>query len=105
MKYFCLTINNYQDSDFDVFDSLSTKSIYAIAGREVAKTGTPHLQCFIAFKNETSFQTVRALFPRAHIEKMRTTVERSVDYCKKEDDYVEYGSYLTCILIYRALDK
>jgi len=93
-----LTINNWTRSDEAAFEALATTTIYTVYGKEIARTGTPHLQCFIMFTNDKSFLSVRKLFPRAHIEKMKTTISRSIEYCKKECDYVESGSMALALI-------
>ena len=62
-----------------------------VAGREVAKTGTKHLQCFVIFKTRTKFSTVKNQLPDAHIERMCGNSQQAADYCKKDGDFMEFG--------------
>ncbi len=65
---------------------------YMIIGREVGpRNGTPHLQGYVCFKRKRRLTEVKKIFPRAHCERMRGTVEQAVTYCKKEGNYREYG--------------
>jgi len=64
-----------------------------VAGREVAETGTRHLQCFIIYKVRTKFSTVKIQFPTAHIERMLGSSKEASDYCKKDGDFMEFGIF------------
>lgn len=88
----CFTVNNYSDVDTQICYELSVVSNYLIYGKEVASTGTKHLQGYIYFKDAKSFSKVQKLLPKGtHIEKAKGTPKQASDYCKKEGDYVEYG--------------
>lgn len=98
--YWCLTINNYNVLTWrDEFTKLEARLVYWIAGKEVGENGTPHLQCFIAFKNRTVFTAVKAAFPTAHIElkAKKSTPAQAADYCKKEDDWIDWGVLPTAV--------
>lgn len=62
-------------------------------GKEVGASGTPHLQCYIAYKNRTTFGNVKKHWPGFHIEvKVKTsTPQQASDYCKKDGDFIELG--------------
>lgn len=87
-KSWCITINNSKS-----FDDLNrvVNWEYIVAGREVGKNNTPHLQCFIQYKIRTKFSTVKNQLPRAHIEPMMGTPQQASDYCKKDGDFMEFG--------------
>lgn len=63
---------------------------YTLYGKEVGDSGTPHLQGFLYFKSGKTPQALIKKFPGAHIEPSRE-IQASIDYCKKEGDFVEYG--------------
>jgi len=88
-RNFCFTLNNYSPDDEEFV--LSVPCRYVIFGREVGANGTPHLQGFIVFKNARSFDSVKNLVPRWHIEVARGNVDQNVDYCSKGGDVVEHG--------------
>lgn len=88
----CFTVNNYTDVDYQVCSDLSVISQYLIFGKEVASTGTKHLQGYIYFKDAKSFSKMQKLLPSGtHIEKAKGTPQQASDYCKKEGDYYESG--------------
>jgi len=65
---------------------------YFVAGNETCpKTGKSHIQGFIMFKNDRSFSAVRKeLFP-CHIEQRKASVEKNLQYCSKDGDFIEIG--------------
>jgi hypothetical protein len=64
---------------------------YIIYGKEIGKNETLHYQMFVVFRRTTSFNKVKKIFPRAHIEHARGTFKEAADYCKKQEKYYEYG--------------
>lgn len=94
-KFWCFTWNNPDDASLPLLQQLHTerKCTYLIVGRETApRTGTPHLQCFIAFAERQRFSDVRLLLPTCHLESCRGTPQQNREYCTKCGDYLEYGS-------------
>lgn len=93
-KNWCFTLNNYLPEDETRLQSLvdtNDKVAYVIYGREVGEGGTHHLQGFIAFTERTRFGQARQVVGGgAHLESARS-VPRSIEYCKKDGDYVEFG--------------
>lgn len=89
-RNFCFTFNKY--GVLDALDSLPCS--YLIYGREVSKSGTPHLQGFVAFKSQKSLsaaiKTLQKVMPTCHVEVSRT-FDEAIEYCKKDGDYVERG--------------
>lgn len=65
--------------------------VYLLYGREQGESGTPHLQGFIKFDNARSFQSVKKLIPRAHIESCRVP-QKAIEYCLKDGDIFEKGT-------------
>lgn len=94
----CFTINNPTDVDRGRLNELSTSMervgvTYLVYGREVGDNGTPHLQGFVIFNLRKRLRAVRELLgPRGHYEPARATSDQAADYCKKDDDYEEYGT-------------
>lgn len=88
-KNWCFTVNNPEEHD--ELDGLPEGSVYVIFGRENAGTGTAHLQGFISYDSPKRFTQVSRLFGgRAHWEVARN-VPASIQYCKKEGDFTEFG--------------
>lgn len=91
----CFTINNYGDDDIAKLDSLTLdpKVVYLVYGKEVGEEkATPHLQGYLHLDVSTRFNAVKRLLPDAcHLEPRRGTVDQAIDYCMKDEDYVEHG--------------
>ncbi len=63
---------------------------YGVVGKEIAASGTPHLQGYVRFKSARACQAVRKLkgMTRAAIFICRGTEKQNDDYCKKEGNFV-----------------
>lgn len=96
-KHFVFTHNNYTAVDLQRYRDLfadNGRIHYAVFGQEVAPTtGTRHLQGYVCFVARTRVRTVRALFPGAHVEIARGTPVQCRDYCRKDGDFTEFGSF------------
>lgn len=71
----------------DVTGLLTTVS-YAAWAWEKAKTGTVHIHLFLYSKAPIRFGTVKRVFPKAHIDKARGTVQENKDYITKTGKWV-----------------
>lgn len=87
----CFTINNPTTDDDNNIQNLVAECKYVIIGREKGDNGTPHYQGYCSFNNTTRFGKIKRLLPRAHIEKQRGNNIQAIDYCKKENDFSEWG--------------
>jgi len=95
-KRWCFTLNNPSEGEksslVDLFQSDHVD--YAVVGREVGESGTPHLQGFVYFSDRKRSSQVKALLgDRPHIELTKGTDKQASDYCKKDGDYDEYGEF------------
>lgn len=88
-RRFCFTLNNYTSEEYDTLTQvfLEKKWCYII-GKEVGENGTPHLQGYLQCKNAISFNTLKKIIPRAHIEQARGTEEENFAYCSKENNFI-----------------
>lgn len=89
------TLNNYTDDERNHIDSMGTNEMvtYLIYGREVGEGGTPHLQGFVILRRAQRLSWLRRrLCARAHFEVARGTSQQASDYCKKDGDFVEFGT-------------
>jgi len=87
---FVFTLNNPTDEDGASLEKVECR--YLVIGREVGESGTPHYQGYILFKNARSFESVKKLLPRAHIEVQKGSYQQAIDYCSKEDTRID-GPY------------
>lgn len=62
----------------------------AVIGFEVGEQGTEHLQAVIVFKAAKTFKTLHEYFKQNHVEEIRN-FSASLDYCKKDNDFIELG--------------
>ena len=93
-RHYAFTCNNYTENDIASIAKSSDKSRvdYIIYGKEVSKSGTPHLQGHVSFNKQTSIKrALKVLGIQAHFSFARNT-SNSIEYCKKDGDYVEYGT-------------
>lgn len=94
-RAYSFTLNNYQEDIFDYLEAAFSKGKirYLIAGKEIAPTtGTPHIQGYIYYHNQTAFSTFKKMIgKKAHIEKSKGSPEQNEIYCKKEGNYIELG--------------
>lgn len=90
-KNWCFTLNNYTEADLTRIASAgSTQVDYLIFGKEVGSSGTPHLQGFVSFPLRKTLTSVIDLLGQCHCSIARSILH-SIEYCKKEGDYTEYG--------------
>lgn len=84
-----VTLNNYSLEDYNFlvehFDNINCQYII---GKEVGELKTPHLQCYIEFKNPRHFDAMKKLIPNAHIEAAKSSKKTNFIYCSKEGDFV-----------------
>lgn len=83
------TTNN--PSEMDIERTHGTECVYLIYGKEVASTGTPHLQGYVRFKSQQGLSAVRKLFPTSHLEIAKGDIESNINYCSKEGQVYEKG--------------
>lgn len=88
-RKWCFTLNNYSDEIYAHIHSIfvAKKWLYII-GKEVGKSGTPHLQGFIESKNAILFTTLKKIMPTAHLEAAKGSTEQNRKYCSKDGDFV-----------------
>ena len=90
-----LTWNNWQkdfnskDDAFNYFKNLPHIRAFLI-GFEIGEQGTHHIQGVFQFKQPKHFSTLREYFRNNHIEKIHD-LKASIEYCKKSNDYMEFG--------------
>lgn len=95
-KRWCWTLNNPTQQEIGLIrdeDRRTTHSVsYLVFGREIGDNGTPHLQGYAEFSVRKRLATVKQyLGNRCHVEPARGRSTQAADYCKKDNDFDEYG--------------
>lgn len=87
-RKFCFTLNNYTVKEYGTLEQhfLGTAKNY-IMGKERGEGGTPHIQGFVEYKNPRSFNSLKKICKRLHIEKAKGSLKQNYEYCKKEGDF------------------
>lgn len=87
-RAYVFTLNNYTDAELVSLRVNGADSAlrYLIFGKEVASSGTPHLQGYCEFQSAKTLSAVKRFFgvDRIHLEARRGTAAQAADYCKKE---------------------
>lgn len=95
-KNFCFTYNNYTDKCLSRLQNLDLKAHgvqYLIFGKEQASTtGTEHLQGFVQFQSRRTLNQIKKIIGDCHYSVSRS-LDASIEYCKKEGDFFEYGDF------------
>ena len=92
LRRLCFTLNNPTPNVVQALDQVLTeRSRYAIYGREVGESGTPHLQGYCSLKTRLRFNVARTLFPGCHLSIAKGSEQQNYDYCSKDGDFVEFG--------------
>ena len=93
----CFTLNNYTTEEVHACETaVGNRGIkYIIWGCEIApNTGTPHLQGYMQ-TNDAHFDRIKTLISsRLHLERQKGDSRQAVDYCKKDGQWEEHGSYV-----------
>jgi len=67
---------------------------YGVFGRELTKSQGPHLQGYLEFEPPIRPNRLLSyLDPTVHLERRAHSRQSASQYCKKEDDYIEFGHW------------
>ena len=88
-KWF-LTINNYNDKEWDKALKEIMNTNYGICCKEIGAQGTPHIHIWLHYKNARAFTSIQKKFKRANIQEGKGRDQDQV-YLKKDNVYEEYG--------------
>jgi hypothetical protein len=90
----CFTFNNYTpETLIKARGAIGQAGIkYICWGIEVGEEGTPHMQGYIQ-SNQDMYKRLMKVIGTCHMEKQKGDSKQAVDYCKKDGDFVEFGTY------------
>lgn len=86
-RSYVFTYNNYSTAEYERICAL--ECVYLSVGEEVGASGTPHLQGFIYFKSQRSFDAVRKLLC-CHVE-IAKSLGPAILYTQKDGKFFEKG--------------
>ena len=88
-RAYCLTLNNYSPEELEHWNRhFNHCGKNWIIGKEVGEDEkTPHLQAYIQYKSARSFDKMKVLFPKAHIEAAKGNLKDNYEYCIKDGDF------------------
>lgn len=94
-RAWCFTINNYKPEDIEKTKEFLSSGEY-VFGEEMGDTkNTPHLQGVVRWTNAKTFNSMKKILPRAHLEPCKNWKGSKV-YCKKDNKYHTNIIELTC---------
>lgn len=97
-RNWCFTWNNYPAIfNADVITQQNVEAIfgkfkYICIGREVGASGTPHIQGYVDWINARPLGGLTRINSSIHWEMRRGTWNQAVSYCKKDNNFSEYGT-------------
>lgn len=86
-KSWCFTWNNYTQADIASLEK--SEFSYLIYGKEVAKTGTLHLQGTIVFRTAARISKLKKIYGKVPHWEPCKSLAASINYCKKEGNFKE----------------
>lgn len=94
-KYWVWTLNNYTDEEEKSVCTLVDREdvSYVCFGRETGASGTKHLQGYIELGIRRTLGGIKRLpgMARTHVERRRGSQNQAITYCRKDDDFHEFG--------------
>lgn len=82
-----LTENNPDYTKEEAVERLTSigTAIYGIGCSECGESGTRHVHAYVVWKNAIELGSLKKLFPRAHFERCKGSVQSNIDYISKDD--------------------
>lgn len=90
-RSYCFTLNNYTFEDIQNFEEMKCR--YLIYGYEVGENGTPHLQGYVELANAQRLTAMKKINNKAHWEVRKGTRDEARNYCMKDNEFTEVGSW------------
>lgn len=88
------TLNNYTPVEYAKILAWSAdKCQYAVIGKEVGKTGIPHLQIYFQMKTAYAGQSIKNATTKRLWMGIAKNPGKAQEYCMKDEDYEEVGEF------------
>ncbi len=83
-RNWCFTLNNHSTQDIEFLCNYFSGIVGCrfVFQEELSTSGTPHLQGTVAFANARSFQSMKSMHAKWHVEKCKS-LKDSIVYCTK----------------------
>lgn len=98
-KQWVFTLNNYTEEEYNNCCNVLKEMKYAIVGKEIGSSGTPHLQGFFILNTKLRLSGLKKLFnnDRYHFDRSNCKDgTKSSDYCKKgqqsHEEWTQHGN-------------
>lgn len=104
-KQWQLTENNPEYTKQEAVERLASvgTALYSIGCSECGISGTKHVHAYVVYKNAIELSSLKKLFPRAHFEKCKGSVQSNIDYISKDDsEPYEVGEKPTIVSEWKA---
>lgn len=92
-RSYCFTLNNYTDTEVSTLSGAQDPIKFICWGREVSKSGTPHLQGYVEFSKPIRMVGAKKLpgFGRASLHNRLGTRAQAIKYCGKDAPLESFG--------------
>lgn len=84
-RSWCITINNFTESDWFAIKLLFKKAKFGICGEEQGSNKTKHLQAYVSLESPLSLVVMKKTLPRAHLIVASGSDSDNLVYCSKDN--------------------
>lgn len=91
-KHWLLTVFNRDDWGPFRSGGAAGATCYAYQEEKCERTGRHHIQAYLGFDKQVSFEFIKRMFPSAHAEMARSPI-RCFNYCRKVDTRVDPSEF------------
>lgn len=92
-KFYCFTINNPTSDDDKQLADLAPTVGYLVYGRETGESDTFHYQGYVELTKPQRLSWLKKRLARAHLEPRKGTRAQARNYCLKDGDFREFGTF------------
>jgi len=89
---YAITLNNWTEEALtQIHSKFLAEAEKFIIGKEVGEKGTPHLQIYVYWKNGKTYEQMKKINDRWHLEKAKGNVKQNNIYCSKDNVFAMKG--------------